>query len=302
MSISNHGFVRLFVAAAVIGLACACGDGGASTASRSAVAAPSGSGGSPASEAGGSAGTNLIGSGGVSGSGQAGSAAGTLSPVSADGGAAMSNMFIMMDKSVSMGCSVINDTCDNATVGLQPLPTRWSAVTTAIDAFVNSPSSVGVGVGIGFFEGPDFCGVASYAKPTVPIATLPGGASAISSALATNAPGGTTPTEPALAGAIEYAKAFTATSPDRPAVVVFVTDGMPNGCNSTVAGAAAIAQAGYSGTPSITTYVVGLGATAALDQIALAGSGGLEHYFPASGDVSAALKTALETIARAPVR
>jgi Mg-chelatase subunit ChlD len=136
----------------------------------------------------------------------------------------------------------------------------------------------------------------------VPIARLPDVASSITAALDANAPGGTTPTEPALAGAIEYAKAFTDATPEQTAVVVFVTDGMPNGCNSTVAGAAAIAQAGYSAAPSIKTYVVGLGATAALDEIALAGSGGVDHYFPASGDVSAQLLAALETISRANIR
>jgi hypothetical protein len=185
---------------------------------------------------------------------------------------------------------------------MQTPPTRWTAIKDGIDAFVGSPSSTGAGVGIGFFEGPDFCGVSSYAKPTVPISPLPGVASAVSSALTTNSPGGTTPTEPALAGAIEYAKAFSTSTPGHAAVVVFVTDGMPNGCNSTVAGAAAIAEAGYSGTPSIKTYVIGLGATAALDQIALAGSGGNYHYFPATGDVSTTLLAALETISKAPIR
>jgi hypothetical protein len=67
---------------------------------------------------------------------------------------------------------------------------------------------------------------------------------------------------------------------------VFVTDGMPNDVcvpPSTVQLAADAAKAGFEGTPSIETYVVGLGATSALDQIALAGSGGTTHYFDANG-------------------
>jgi hypothetical protein len=310
MSTSNHGFVRSFLVVAVIGSVCACGDG-ATTGARTASAAggspgaPAGSGGAFPSGSGGAANANV--GGGSSGSfisvvDQPDAGAGALLPIAADGATALANMFIMVDKSISMGCSVSNQTCNNMTVGTQPPPTRWSAVTDAIKAFVNSPSSAGAGVGIGFFEGPDFCGVASYAMPTVPIAPLPGVAPDISSALANHSPGGTTPTEPALAGAIQYAKAFTAGAPGHPAVVVLVTDGMPNGCNSTVAGAAAIAQAGYTATPSVKTYVVGLGATAALDQIALAGSGGVDHYFPATGDVSTGLSAALEKIAKAPIR
>jgi len=293
MLTSNHGFVRLVMVGVMICSAFSCGASDSS--SERHLSAGTG-GGAPAPA--GSGGSVVAGSSGASPVvDQPDGYGGPVVPVVPAG----PGMFIMMDKSVSMGCSASNDTCDNMTVGLQPPPTRWSAATDAINAFLASPSSTGIGVGIGFFEGPDFCNAAAYAVPTVPIEALPGTASAISSALATNSPGGTTPTEPALAGAIEYAKAYTTSAPEHKAVVVFVTDGMPNGCNSTVSGAAAIAQAGYSGTPSVKTYVVGLGATAALDQIALAGSGGVDHYFSASGDVSTRLLTALETISKAIV-
>ncbi len=63
-----------------------------------------------------------------------------------------------------------------------------------------------------------------------------------------------------------------------------------------MAGATAIAQAAFVGAPSIKTYVIGLGFTMNLDMIALAGSGGTQHYFPATGDVTAALSAALKTI------
>lgn len=300
MLTSKHGFVRWSAVVAVIGSVCACGDGASTARESVATGGPSGAAGAFTVETGGHAGQDLQGNGGSAAVEPDGA---TGVPAPGDGATpALADMFIMMDKSVSMGCSVTNETCDNATVGTQLPPTRWTAIKDAIDAFVASPSSVGAGVGIGFFEGPDFCGVASYAKPAVAISPLPGVASDISSALTTNSPGGTTPTEPALAGAIEYAKAFSTSTPGHTAVVVFVTDGMPNGCNSTVAGAAAIAQAGYTGTPSIKTYVIGLGATAALDQIALAGSGGTDHYFSANGDVTARLLAALETISKTPIR
>jgi hypothetical protein len=56
------------------------------------------------------------------------------------------------------------------------------------------------------------------------------------------------------------------------------------------------AQAAFNGTPSIPTYVIGLGNTANLDQIALSGSGGAIHYFPAQGDVAGQLVAALAKI------
>jgi len=111
-----------------------------------------------------------------------------------------------------------------------------------------------------------------------------------------NGPGGGTPTVPALSGAIEVAKAYTMNTPGRTAAVLLVTDGIPNGCNSTIAGAAMVAQQAFGGMPQIKTYVVGLGDTAALDQIALAGSGNMVHYFPATGDVTTQLTAALKAI------
>jgi hypothetical protein len=176
-------------------------------------------------------------------------------------------------------------------------PTRWTAVTDAVNGFVNAPGSAGIGVGIGFFSlGTNACMAAQYAKPTVAIAPLPANAGAVSGAIAGNMPGGNTPTVPALQGAIDYATTYTKNTPGRAASVVFVTDGLPNGCNSTIAAAATAAMTAFNGTPQIKTYVVGLGATASLDQIALAGSGGMTHYFPASGDVAGQLAAALTKI------
>jgi hypothetical protein len=85
-------------------------------------------------------------------------------------------------------------------------------------------------------------------------------------------------------------------TPGRNAVVVLVTDGIPNGCNSTVDQATMVAAEGFAGTPSIKTYVVGLGATSNLDPIALAGSGGETHYIPATGDVALAITSGLQSI------
>jgi hypothetical protein len=176
------------------------------------------------------------------------------------------------------------------------MPTRWDAFTMAVSGFVNAPTSNGVGVGIGFFPGPDNCNAAAYAMPTVPIAMLPGNAMAITDAIALNRPNGGTPTLPALTGALDYARTYTMNTPGRTAAVLLVTDGVPNGCQSTINAAAMVAQQAFAGMPSIKTYVVGLGNTAALDQIALAGSGNMTHYFPATGDVTGQLSAVLKEI------
>jgi hypothetical protein len=176
-------------------------------------------------------------------------------------------------------------------------PTRWEAFTQAVQGFVSAPGSAGIGVGIGYFSlNNNACNVASYAMPTVAIAPLPGNANAITTAIGMLMPGGNTPTVPALSGAIQYARQYTMMTPGRGASVVFVTDGIPNGCNSTINGAAMVAQQAFMAMPSIKTYVIGLGNTMALDQIALAGSGGTQHYFPAQGDVAGMLAAALTKI------
>ena len=88
-------------------------------------------------------------------------------------------------------------------------------------------------------------------------------------------------------------------TPGRTAAIVFVTDGVPTGCSAnTIAAAADVAATAYMTSPSIQTFVVGLGDTAALDQIAVAGSGGMQHYIPAQGDVARALTDALKMVAR----
>jgi hypothetical protein len=214
------------------------------------------------------------------------------------------DIFIMLDKSGSMDCAAADNACERLPNGTMPThPTRWDAVTQAITAFVNAPTSAGTGVGIGFFGlGDNVCGVNTFAMPNVAIAALPGNAMAITGAIGMQKPGGGTPTVPALQGAINYAGAYTMSTPGRTASVVFVTDGLPNGCNSSTQNATRAARnafMGAMGAPPIKTYVVGLGATASLDEIALAGSGGTTHYFPATGDVAGQLTAALKQIAGA---
>jgi hypothetical protein len=169
------------------------------------------------------------------------------------------DIFIMLDKSGSMADQTAN--------GMS----KWDVITQAIDDFVNDPKSAGIEAGLGFFGigtsgggggsrgGNDSsCTAADYANPVVPIAALPSNAKPIANAIGQQSPSGNTPTEPALHGAINYAAQWSQQHPTHKVIVVFATDGLPNGCNSSVAGAAAIAAAGVKGPPPILTYVIGV--------------------------------------------
>jgi hypothetical protein len=169
-------------------------------------------------------------------------------------------MYIMYDQSASMSC---------------PVPTggdRWTAVRTAMEAFFTSSSAAGLGVGIGYFGNvpvssgqPVSCDPAVYEVPDVEIGALPGNAQALIDSLLRHGPSTTTPTPPALAGALNHAIAWR-DSTGRPTVVLLVTDGQPNDCGApgllgpmmaTPQDVAFIANAGLTGA-NMRTYVIGI--------------------------------------------
>ncbi len=162
------------------------------------------------------------------------------------------DLFIMQDRSGSMK--------DATSSG----DSKWTVITDAIGAFVADKASTGIGAGIAFFGIPtgtgddSSCTVADYAKPVVPIAALPGNAAKITTAISGESPSGNTPTEPALQGALNYAKAWAKAHPTHKVIVVFATDGLPNGCGSSVAGASTIATTGRTAAPAVNTYVIGV--------------------------------------------
>jgi hypothetical protein len=151
----------------------------------------------------------------------------------------------------------------------------------------------------------DSCTPADYATPAVPIATLPGSASAITSSLAGRQPQGNTPTSAALQGAIDEAVSFTNANAGHTVVAVLATDGIPDECTpSTVTGVAQIAAAGLAGAPSIKTFVIGVftpndlaSGTAAVDQIAASGGSGQGFIInTTSSNVEQQFVTALNAI------
>jgi hypothetical protein len=236
-------------------------------------------------------------------------------------------MYVMQDQSGSM-----SDTVSGG-------GTKWQALTSAFNTYVALPSAAGTEVGIQYFAladmggtcpvsctvdadcaacagfcfgntcfaggGGDSCTAADYAKPDVEIAPLPGVAGAITTSLANHGPTTSTPTAPALQGAVDHAKAWAMAHTDRKVVAVFITDGVPTECNPMdQAGISAIAGAALAGTPSIETFAIGIFATADIPSgpdllNAIAAAGGSKQAFnitTTTANVSKAIVAALTAI------
>lgn len=148
-----------------------------------------------------------------------------------------------------------------------PKQSKWNACVSGLGAFSDDPGSAGIVASLQFFMLPDECNVDGYAAPQVPMTALP--SPAFDQAFAATTASGETPTVPALQGALAFATQTEATHPGAKVAVVFVTDGEPNGCNSTIDKAAAVAASAWGdaggGTP---TYVIGIGKVKSLDAIA----------------------------------
>jgi hypothetical protein len=217
------------------------------------------------------------------------------------------DLFFMVDKSGSMTCPVPgNGACTGSPNA--PPPNRWSSIKDALITFANSSTGAGLGVGMGFFpklangnSGSLLCNPTDYSTPAAVIAPLPGSAGAIQTALNAQMPNGSTPTVPALSGAVAYATTYAQSHPGRTTAIVFATDGEPTECannNNNIMGAAAVARAAANppaGTPPIRTFVLGVGPSLGnLNQIAMAGNTTAAHLVESGG--SAELLNALNEI------
>lgn len=150
----------------------------------------------------------------------------------------------------------------------------WPATLDAINMFFSDPGSAGIGVGVQFFGSE--CNVATYATPRVGIAPLPGSIPTLQAAFPLIPIEGTA-TVPAMEGAIQHARQWATDHPDSKTIVLLVTDGLPDAddCNSTVPGVVQVTADGLAGTPSIQTFVIGIGfGLDALNMFAQAGGTG----------------------------
>lgn len=246
-----------------------------------------------AQSGGGFAGTGVLGAGGGAGTSVQGF---TRCPASVvDGGcvgalytgqAVGLDIFVMFDESGSMA------TKDDGTT------MRMDAVRGALGQFLQASESSGVGVGIGYFgTQPLSCACTSckaddYAKPAVPVGTLPGQGAALIASLAAAAPTGETPTGAAVRGACTYAREVAASRPGHDVVVLLVTDGEPQApltsakgtCSPTLEDAVAAATECRTGGAGVRTFVLGVGPSLQkLNQIAAAGGSGQAYLVESGG-------------------
>lgn len=190
------------------------------------------------------------------------------------------NLVFVYDKSGSMG--------DAANGGFDPAK-KWIPVSTGLKEFFADPYSKTVRASLQFFPLNDVTidAACTYPYATPSVALTNAADPAFASAIDKTQPSGGTPTLPALKGGIAYAKQIAADRPIDRTAVVLVTDGEPGfwdaaqnafvpGCaGNDVGSAAAAAKAAFEATPSVMTYVVGVGPKLdALNAIASAGGTG----------------------------
>jgi hypothetical protein len=259
-----------------------------------------GPGSSDTSDAGPSVNNPTGGDGGLFGIGPQGTNAACVTST-AQAQLADADLVVMLDRSGSMG---------DPAEGFDPT-LKWIPVTTALDAFFTDPNSAGLSASLQFFpQGTDLTSVCAYpyGTPLVALTPLTSAAPLVSTIMATK-PAGGTPTLAALQGAISYAQQVAATHPQDRTVVVLATDGDPGfgingafaaGCtNNDIPHVAAVAQAAFTGSPSIPTYVIGVGPDLQnLDAIASAGGTGQAMVVPVSNptQTNSAFEAALNSI------
>lgn len=208
------------------------------------------------------------------------------------------DMYIMMDRSVSMAEEVPN------TGGRY----RWQLLTDAVREFVQKPEAAEIGMGIQFFGQSGIkddaldCNVANYSTPKVEIGPAATTGPTIVAEMEELIPGGLTPTMPALQGAVDHAKAWATAHPGRATVVVLVTDGYPTQCQNpvSVSAIADVAEQAATSNPRVLTYVVGLAAGFNLDTIARSG-GTRQALIVTEGNITESFVNTLLNISANPL-
>lgn len=148
---------------------------------------------------------------------------------------------------------------------------KWLAAVSALKSvFGGSAVSKNLSASLQFFPMDSDaleCSVPAYQAPAVAMTKLP--ATSFATRLDATIPDGSTPTLPALQGALAYAQQAKAQAGGAKVVVVLVTDGDPVGCNSDVDTVSAAASAAAAQVP---TYVIGVGTELTkMNQVAAAG-------------------------------
>jgi hypothetical protein len=163
-----------------------------------------------------------------------------------------------------------------------------------------SAGNPGVCLGALTSAGGDSCTASDYAQAAVEIAPLSTSGPAIASSIAATQPTTSTPTSAALQGAIDHAKAWAAAHTSDAVAVILATDGDPTECDTDLTHINGIAAAGFSGTPKIPTFVIGVGSSlSALNGIAAAGGTTSAFLVDTGGNVNAQFLAAMNQIRHA---
>lgn len=265
----SSGSLASFVAVScsIVALAVACGSSG----DDSNFGSSGSSGSSGASGTSGTSGTSGFGTSGGGEGGTSGTSGG------ADSGSCFApvDMYIVFDKSGSMGDPAGNGAAGDCNIG-DTKNSKWCKAINALSGYLNSPSAKDQGAALQFFSGADNvdCATGSpYATPAMPATgytTLP--SNAFDGVLNSTVPGGGTPMEAALRGLTAFTKANK--RPGHVTIGIFVTDGDPQGCNTSLKTLSGIISDHYAA-EKIRTYVIGMdGATFDnLEQLGLGGNG-----------------------------
>ena len=152
----------------------------------------------------------------------------------------------------------------------------------------------------------NLCDANFYATPTVTFADLPANEPKLTTALMDVVPNGSTPTRPAVEGALNFLRMRVMADRNRKPVLVLATDGLPQGCapgNSITAAAGQLMTASMAGADAVSTYVIGVfaatelsQATLALNQLATAGGTGMPFVLTAGQDLGQRFIDALNAI------
>lgn len=181
---------------------------------------------------------------------------------------------------------------------------KWTNTRAALKAFVSNQAYSDLGLGLQFFPIRKQCSVDEYEKPAVPLMLQAQAAAPIAAALDAQQMAGGTPMVPLLEGLVKYLRANARLG--RKPVIVLATDGVPDDTclssdpatkSNTLENAIAMAQEGLGGTPSISTFVIGVGSElTALDKIAAAGGTTKATLVDTGANAQQAIVDALDTI------
>jgi hypothetical protein len=225
---------------------------------------------------------------------------------SLDSGACVPTVYPAM-RSVPALYLVLKNSASMSTTDMQQSMTRWAALKEATALFLGSVANADMRIGVDFFpESGDaglLCATADYVAPAVPIAALgplSSQAAAINAALGARTPAGSSPINPALTAALQYAREWfnAQTTPSLPIDVVLVVDGIHTQCttnNNTMSATEAAAWAAYMATPSVKTHVLSIGANPG-EWSTVAAAGGTVQPVVVPQSTGAAIAAGLQTV------